>query len=49
MPVDFIRLPVIAMVGMLVYAEAIDMWVFIGAAIIFTGNYMNIWSETRKA
>ena len=49
MPVDFIRLPVIAMVGMLVYAEAIDIWVFIGAAIIFTGNYMNIWSETRKA
>jgi drug/metabolite transporter (DMT)-like permease len=49
LPVDFIRLPVIAMVGMLVYAEAIDMWVFIGAAIIFTGNYMNIWSETRKA
>ena len=49
MPVDFIRLPAIAMVGMLVYAEAIDMWVFIGAAIIFTGNYMNIWSETRKA
>jgi drug/metabolite transporter (DMT)-like permease len=49
MPVDIIRLPVIAMVGMLVYAEAIDMWVFIGAAIIFTGNYMNIWSETRKA
>ena len=49
MPVDFIRLPVIAMVGMLIYAEAIDMWVFIGAAIIFTGNYMNIWSETRKA
>ena len=48
MPVDFIRLPVIATVGMLFYAEAIDVWVFVGAAIIFAGNYMNIWSETRK-
>ena len=48
MPVDFIRLPVIATVGMLFYSEAIDVWVFVGAAIIFAGNYMNIWSETRK-
>jgi drug/metabolite transporter (DMT)-like permease len=48
MPVDFIRLPVIATVGMLFYAEAIDVWVFVGAAIIFAGNYINIWSETRK-
>jgi len=48
MPVDFIRLPVIATVGMLFYAEAIDIYVFVGAAIIFAGNYMNIWSETRK-
>ena len=48
MPVDFIRLPVIATVGMLFYAEAIDVCVFVGAVIIFAGNYMNIWSETRK-
>jgi drug/metabolite transporter (DMT)-like permease len=48
MPVDFVRLPVIAGVGMLVYGEVLDIWVLIGAVIIFTGNYMNIWSETRK-
>lgn len=48
MPVDFIRLPVIAMVGMLVYGEALDAWVFVGAAVIFAGNYMNIWAETRR-
>ena len=48
-PIDFIRLPVIAVIGMLVYAEAVDIWVFIGAAIIFAGNYLNIWVETRKA
>jgi drug/metabolite transporter (DMT)-like permease len=49
MPIDFIRLPVIAIVGMLFYAEAVDIWVFVGAAIIFAGNYLNIWVETRKA
>ncbi len=48
MPVDFVRLPVIAGVGMLAYGEVLDIWVLIGAVIIFTGNYMNIWSETRK-
>ena len=48
-PIDFIRLPVIAVIGMLVYAEAVDIWVFVGAAIIFAGNYLNIWVETRKA
>lgn len=48
-PMDFVRLPVIAIVGMLLYQEAIDVWVFLGAAIIFLGNYLNIWGETRKA
>lgn len=46
-PIDFIRLPAIAIVGMLLYNEAIDVWVFAGAAVIFAGNYLNIWSETR--
>ena len=46
-PIDFIRLPAIAIIGMLLYDEALDIWVFAGAAIIFTGNYLNIWSETR--
>ena len=47
-PIDFARLPAIAVVGMLLYNEALDIWVFAGAAIIFAGNYVNIWSETRK-
>ncbi len=47
-PIDFIRLPVIAIIGMLVYAEALDVWVFVGAAIIFVGNYINLWVETHK-
>lgn len=47
-PIDFIRLPLIAVVGMMVYGEALDLWVVLGAAVIFGGNYLNIWSETRR-
>ncbi|MEW9920776.1 DMT family transporter [Marimonas sp. MJW-29] len=47
-PIDFARLPIIAIVAVLVYGEALDLWVFVGAVIIFAGNYLNIWSETRK-
>lgn len=48
MPIDFVRLPMIAVVGMLVFGEVLDPWVFVGAVLIFAGNYYNIWSETRK-
>ena len=47
-PIDFARLPTIAIVAWLIYAETIDIWVFVGAAIIFGGNYLNIWTETRR-
>lgn len=47
-PIDFLRLPLIAVVGMLFYNEALDLYVFIGAAIIFAANYINIWSESRQ-
>ncbi|MYM53868.1 DMT family transporter [Thalassovita mangrovi] len=48
MPIDFTRLPIVAVVGMLVYGEVIDIWVAIGALVIFAGNYLNIWGETRR-
>ena len=47
MPIDFTRLPVIAIVGMLLYAEPLDPFVMIGAVLIFAANYYNIWSSTR--
>lgn len=46
-PMDFLRLPAIALVGAAFYAEAIDQWVFVGALLIFAGNYINIWTESR--
>lgn len=47
-PFDFVRLPIIAVAGMLMYDESIDVYVFIGASVIFAGNYLNIWFEMRK-
>ncbi|OAN97826.1 DMT family transporter [Sulfitobacter geojensis] len=48
-PIDFARLPLVAVAAMLLYNETIDIWVFVGALIIFAGNYLNIWFETRNS
>lgn len=47
-PIDFVRLPLIAVVGMLFYGEGFDIWVLIGGAVIFLGNGLNIRSENRR-
>jgi len=41
-PLDFARLPLIAVVGAVYYGEALDIYVFAGAALIFAANYLNI-------
>jgi drug/metabolite transporter (DMT)-like permease len=46
-PIDFVRLPLIAVVGALVYGEALDPMVFVGAAIIFAGTYFSLSRERR--
>ena len=48
LPVDFARLPVIAMVGMLLYDEPLSLSVFLGAALIFGANYVNVMAEARR-
>ena len=47
-PMDFFRLPLAVVVGWLAYAEIIDIWVALGAAVIFAGNYLNVRAESRK-
>ncbi|MBJ3763005.1 DMT family transporter [Maribius pontilimi] len=47
-PFDFLRLPVIAAIGMLLYGEPFDIYVMIGAGIIFAANYANLWTESRR-
>lgn len=48
MPFDFARLPIIALVGVLLYSEALEWQVVVGAAIIFGANYLNIAAEARR-
>ena len=47
-PIDFLRLPLIAAVGMLFYGEPLEMPILLGAAVIFAGTYYSIRRESRK-
>ena len=47
-PMEFIRLPIIALIGMLIYGEPILISVFIGALLIVTGNLINIRAERSR-
>ncbi len=46
-PMDFIRLPLIAVVGMVLYAEPLELWVLLGGALVLLGNYGNLMAERR--
>jgi drug/metabolite transporter (DMT)-like permease len=45
-PMEFVRLPVIAVVGMVMYDEPIMITVFIGGAVILTANILNLRLKT---
>lgn len=47
MPLDFIRLPLIAVIGAVFYAESLSVLVIVGAAMIFGANYLNILASQR--
>ena len=44
-PFDFLRLPLIAVVGFIFYSESVGIALFVGASVIFAGNYYNIRIE----
>ncbi len=47
-PIEYIRLPMIAVAGLLLYSEPIDLTTIIGSVAILTGNYLNIRMSARK-
>jgi drug/metabolite transporter (DMT)-like permease len=47
-PLDFLRIPLIALIGWLFYAERIDLAVFVGAGIIVSGLVWNLRAEMRR-
>jgi len=46
-PLDFLRLPLIALAGWLLYGEALDPRVFAGAGLIIAGIVWNLRAEAR--
>lgn len=48
-PLDFLRLPLIALIGWRLYGEALDAWLFAGAGLIIAGILWNLRSEARAA
>ncbi len=46
-PVDFLRVPLVALVGYVFYEETIDIWLIIGAVIIFSGNLYSLKQEVK--
>ncbi len=47
-PFDFARLPVIALIGVVLYGESLEALVLLGAAIILLANWINIRAEGRR-
>ena len=49
MPFDFLRLPIAAAMGYVLFAEIIDTWSLFGAVIIFAAGYYITHRETKDA
>ncbi len=46
-PMDFLRVPLTATAGWLIYSERLDMFTVLGAALILTGNLLNLKPNSR--
>jgi drug/metabolite transporter (DMT)-like permease len=46
LPMDFLRVPLTATAGWLIYSERLDMFTLLGAALILTGNLLNLRAAT---
>ena len=47
-PMDFLRVPLTAAAGWLLYSERLDLFTVLGAALILTGNLLNLRSTGRS-
>jgi drug/metabolite transporter (DMT)-like permease len=48
-PMEFVRLPVVAALGMWLYGEPLQAAIFVGAALIIAGNIVNVRDARRQA
>lgn len=47
-PIDFLRMPLIALVGFYMYGEPLSVWLLIGAGMILLANYFALRAEKRR-
>jgi drug/metabolite transporter (DMT)-like permease len=47
-PMDFLRVPLIALIGWTLYGEHLDAFVFTGAALIIAGVLWNVRAEAQR-
>jgi len=47
-PMDFLRLPVVALVGFLIYSEGLDPMVLLGAGLIIGANLFNLFMTQKN-
>jgi drug/metabolite transporter (DMT)-like permease len=47
-PLDFVRLPLIAVIGALAYGEPLDPYVLLGGAVIFAGIWINLHGALKS-
>lgn len=47
-PMDFLRVPLAALMAWLVYAERVDLYTALGAALILFGNLLNLRDAAKK-
>ena len=45
---DFLRLPLIALIGVVFYAEPFEVAILLGGALMMTGNMLNIAASRRR-
>lgn len=48
-PMDFLRIPLIALIGWMFYGEALDIFVFAGAGLIICGVLWNLHAESQRS
>ena len=48
-PMDFLRVPLTAAAGWLIYSERLDLFTVLGAGLILSGNLLNLKPEARLA
>ena len=48
-PLDFLRLPFVALMGYSLYQERVSPWTILGACVIIGANYYGVRHESRRS